>query len=320
MNIAYLVLAHNQPLQIARLIDRLNQPNVWFYVHIDKKSADKEAIVKLLSGYANVKVISNHDVYWMGFNMVMSTLDLMRLAVSSGGDFKYFVLLSGQDYPIKGNEYINDFFGSHNEDFISFANINDSSDQYKNKVRYFHYYDNAYSNPRSSKKVPLLVYLYYGIHKRFRKFMPERSFYKKFEPYFGSQWFALTGDTVKYILDFIKENKGYLKFMKYTEGPDETFFQTIILNSERKTNVYGHDKYLQWSNAKKAGDNFINKYSSLRYMDWSDRGKDKPKPAILDDSYYNTLESSTDLFARKVDKKMSAGLMDKIDKNLLDKK
>jgi hypothetical protein len=320
MKIAYLVLAHNQPLQLVRLIDRLNQPNAWFYVHIDKKSDEKETIIELLTAYSTVKIISDHDVYWMGFNMVRSTLDLMQLAVSSGIDFKYFVLLSGQDYPIKGNGYINNFFNAHSEDFISFAKINDSPDQYKNKVRYFHYYDNPYSNPRSKKKIPLLVYLYYGIHNRFMKFAPQRRFYKNYEPYFGSQWFALTGATVKYILDFIKKNKGYFKFMKYTEGPDETFFHTIILNSERRANVYGYSKYLEWAKTKKDNGHFIQEYSSLRYMDWSDRGKDKPKPAILDNSYYETLEESTDLSARKVDEKISADLMDKIDKYLLDKK
>ena len=39
--------------------------------------------------------------------------------------------------------------------------------------------------------------------------MPKRKFYKNFEPYFGSQWFALTQDTVKFILRFIDENKDY---------------------------------------------------------------------------------------------------------------
>lgn len=320
MNIAYLILAHNQPVQLKRLVARLNQPNAWFFVHIDKKSTDKEAIVSELSAYPNVVTVSNHDVNWMGFSMVRSTIDLMLLAAGQGVDFKYFVLMSGQDYPIKSNAYINDFFGRHSEDFISFASINDSADNYKNKVRYYHYYDFAYSNPRNKKKVPLLVYLYYGIHKRLMRAMPKRKFYKSLIPYFGSQWFALTADTVHYILGFVRENRDYLRFMKYTEGPDETFFHTIILNSDRKTNVYGYDKYEAWVKAGKPGGQPAQEYSSLRYMDWSDRGKDVPKPAILDESYYEILAASTDLFARKVDEKISDGLMNRIDNNLLNGK
>lgn len=317
MNIAYLLLVHNQPSQLVRLIDRLDQSNAYFFIHIDSKSADREAITKLLSGRSRVKVISAHDVNWMGFNMVRSTLDLMRLAMESGIDFKYCVLLSGQDYPIKSNERINAFFNRHDTDFISFARINDSPDQYKNKVRYFHYYDFPYTNPRHRKKIPFLVYLYYGIHKRVMKYMPKRTFYKGYEPYFGSQWFALTVDTVAYILRFVDENPGYLRFMKYTEGPDETFFQTIILNSPRRVHVYDFERFEQWRKTMRRDEQFIQAYSSLRYMDWSDRGKNVPKPAVLDVSYYDTLAASTDLFARKVDERASADLMARIDSNLL---
>ncbi len=320
MNIAYLILAHNQPLQLERLISRLDQPNAYFFIHIDKKSTGKVAIKSNLSHFPNLKIISNHNVNWMGFNMVESTIDLLRLASGSGIDFKYYVLMSGQDYPIKSNRFINEFFEKHTEDFISFARINDSPDNFKNKVRYLHYYDFPYTNPRNKNKIPLLVYLYFGIHRHVVRYLPKRSFYKNMEPCFGAQWFALTHETVKCILEFIKENKGYLRFMKYTEGPDETFFQTIILNSGRKTNVYDYERFEEWCKTKKEGDNFIQDYSSLRYMDWSDNGKNVPKPAILDETYFETLKTSADLFARKFDEKASALLMQQIDTELLEQK
>ena len=320
MNIAYLILAHNQPQQLERLISRLDQPNAYFYVHIDKKSADKEAIKVSLARFPNVRVISKHNVNWMGFKMVESTIDLLKMAFNSGVSFKYYVLMSGQDYPIKSNLFINDFFEKHNEDFISFARISDSPGNFKDKVRYLHYYDFPYTNPRNKKKLPFLVYLYFGVHGRIMKRLPKRTFYNSMEPYFGSQWFALTNDTVKCVLDFIRENKGYLKFMKYTEGPDETFFHTIVLNSERKNNVYDYGRFKEWLKTKKDVDNFIQDYSSLRYMDWADHGNNAPKPATLDDSYYETLKNSTDLFARKVDERTSASLMQRIDTELLEQK
>src|SRR4051812_25185526 len=101
MNIAYLILAHNQPQQLERLISRLDQPNAHFYIHIDRKSADKEAIGAAVAGFKNVHIISNHDVNWMGFKMVESTIELLKLAFNSGIGFKYYVLMSGLDYPIK---------------------------------------------------------------------------------------------------------------------------------------------------------------------------------------------------------------------------
>ncbi len=320
MQIAYLILAHNQPAQLERLIQRLDGSNVHFFVHVDKKSADKAAIFSALSKFPNVRAVSDFDVNWMGFNMVLSTIGLMKLALSAGISFKYFVLLSGQDYPIKGKQYIDQFLEQHDQDFISFARISDAADNYKNKVRYYHYYDFPYSNPRNSRKIPFLVYLYYGIHRRFMKYLPERKFYNNMSPFFGSQWFALTGGTVTYILQFLDKNPGYLKFMKYTEGPDETFFHTIILNSERRWNVCGYEKFEEWEKTRKPGEQFVQEYSSLRYMDWSDRGKDVPKPATLDESYFEILKDSPDLFARKFDQQKSAALLDEIDNKLLNGK
>ena len=315
MNTAYLILAHNQPLQLERLLSRLNQPCVYFYIHIDRKSKDLEALMALQNKYSNATFISINKVNWMGYHMVDSTLKLMQLAIDSGIDFKYVVLMSGQDYPIRSNACINDFFTRHNTDFIYFDNVSIMPPNFGHKVNYYHYMDMEAINPRNPNKNKLLTYLYFGLHKRFRKHFPIRKFYKGMQPFFGSQWFALRLETIQYILQFIKQNPGYVSYMKHTEGPDELFFQTIILNSERKTNVYGYNKYLEYLKTRKPGDQFNPGYSSLRYMDWG--AHLKSKPAVLDLSYYQALKTEDYLYARKVDEKISAELLHKIDATLL---
>ena len=315
MNIAYLVLAHHQPLQLARLVDRLSGPNSFFFIHVDKKSVHKDAITRLLSAYNNVQIIATRSVNWMGYSMVNAEIDLMKLAVGSGIAFKYFVLMSGQDYPIKTNEYINNFFSRHSTDFMQYNSVSYMGEDFKRKHRYYHFSDIPYINPRSPQRIPSLVYLYFGTHKHLARLVPQKPFYQGMELFFGSQWFALTCDTVSYILQFITENNGFIKAMKYSQGPDETFFQTIIMNSERRTNVYDYEKYVEWLKARKDDDIFIPGLSSLRYMDWSERAVSKP--AVLDSSYFNELAHSEDLFARKFDEQASAGLMDKIDSGLL---
>jgi len=313
--IAYLIMVHHQPAQLFRLISRLNQINVFFFIHIDTKSRDTQVIKDSLAAYPNVKIISVYDVKWAGFTQVKAEIDLLKLAYARGIHFKYYVLLSGQDYPIKSNKYINDFFTSRHSDFISYNELDYLPESFKDKVRYFHFPDIAYVNPRHPKKIPALVKLYYALQKRIKKILPARHFYKGMTPHFGSNWFAITHDTVKVILEFIAKNPDYLHFMKFTENPDEIFFQTIILNSERKNNLYDYSRYLNWLNSRKEGEVFVQAFSSLRYMDWSESGK--PKPAILDASYYETLKASEELFARKVDQKISLELMNSVDSNIL---
>jgi hypothetical protein len=52
-------------------------------------------------------------------------------------------------------------------------------------------------------------------------------------------------------------------------------------------------------------------------MDWSETGKSKP--AVLDDSYFERLLQSKELYGRKFDEKVSAELMNKIDQHILHK-
>ena len=314
MKLAYLILAHNQPNQLLRLINRLNNETTDFYIHVDTKCKDVTQIREQFSAMQNVHVISRHGVNWMGFNMVKATVDLLEMAQKEH-NYRYYILMSGQDYPIKDNEYITSFFNAHTEDFISYNQMSYMGNRYLEKVWFHHYMDIPVFNPRNPKRNKLLHRLYFAAHNRLRKILPHRTFYNNWEPVFGSQWFALTGDTVRYILDFLRKDSGYVNFMRTTEGPDETFFHTIIYNSPRRSNLYGIGVFDEWLKTRTGTTVFQGEYSSLRYMDWSERGK--PKPAILDDDYFEVLRKDRNLFARKLDEKVSASLLNMIDTELL---
>jgi hypothetical protein len=318
MKLAYLILAFKQPLQIARMVDRLNQPHVHFYIHYDKRSGDIGELKAYLSKYENVTIISKVKVNWGGYSQIQAELELVQEAFYSGINYKYYLLLSGQDYPIKDNNYINKFFKENNTDFISFYDVQHMGREFIDKFHYFHFYDIPCINPKSAQKILFLSYLYHGSHKHLKKVMPLRSIYKNMKPYFGSTKTALTHDTVEYVVDFLKKNKGFINFMKFTETPDETFFQTILLNSERKTNIYRYEEYTEWVKTRKDGTLFPGaELASLRYKDWSETAK--VKPAVLDMHYYQILKESEFLFARKLDQFQSAVLLNEIDKNILGK-
>jgi hypothetical protein len=54
MRIAYLIMAHKNPTQVIRLIDRLDDEGVSFFVHVDRK-ADQvyRAVTAALADRAN---------------------------------------------------------------------------------------------------------------------------------------------------------------------------------------------------------------------------------------------------------------------------
>src|SRR5690606_21301786 len=101
-----------------------------------------------------------------------------------------------------------------------------------------------------------------------------------------SQWFTIAMQHVNYILAYTRNKPEIEQFFKYTWGPDEFFFQTILLNS-----IYRND--------------IIN--DNLRYIDWSD---DLPSPKTLSETDFCHLQASEKWFARKLHVDVSATLMD----------
>ena len=53
----------------------------------------------------------------------------------------------------------------------------------------------------------------------------------KFKFYFGSSWWALNADTIRWILKYLNEHKEYYLFYASTVCPDESFFQTLVMLS-----------------------------------------------------------------------------------------
>ena len=83
--------------------------------------------------------------------------------------------------------------------------------------------------------------------------------------------------------------KTSLKFWKYARIPDESFFQTLFLNSHLKN--------------KLVNDNF-------RYIVWTSG----PHPEILQKSDFDQLIYSKKLFARKFDATVDLDILDRIDR------
>ena len=112
VRIAYLILAHKNPEAINKMISALDYPGVDFYLHIDKKSN----IISDIKTNSNIFFTSNRiDTKWGHISLVESMLELMRSVKESKRGYDYVWLISGQDYPIKSNEYIQDFFANNRD-------------------------------------------------------------------------------------------------------------------------------------------------------------------------------------------------------------
>jgi len=105
MKHAFLILAHNNWLQLKELIQALDDKDFILFVHIDKRAKSFNIDdFKNITNFSEVYFFSEFKCYWGGYSLVESELFLLKKA--SKIHFDYYHLLSGSDYPIKSNKYI----------------------------------------------------------------------------------------------------------------------------------------------------------------------------------------------------------------------
>lgn len=279
MKLAHLILAHNQPRQLERLIRRLAHPDADTYIHLDKKTpiADFEH----LKDIENVYFIQNRvKVYWGTFAIVQATLNGFNEIIQSGKNYQYVNLLSGQDYPLKPQDAIHQYLEKNaGTAFMDYLLFEPDWREALPRVQSYHF-----NNLRVPGKFALQGWV--------NKVMPQRKMPNGLIPVGRSQWFTVPLECVVYMCDYWQKNAALRRFIKLTWAPDEFIFQTILYNSVYKNRMVN---------------------DGLRYIDWSNGGV-SPKTLTLDDA--GALMESGKLFARKFDMDKHAGILDHIDKQI----
>lgn len=291
MKIAFLVLAHSQIELVYRQIHALTHPGHHFFIHLDKKYNPnvKDEYAK----NKHVHFISNRIIInWGGFSIVRTTLNLVQDALSSGIEFDYFILMSGQCFPIKSTRYIRNFIKKHQgRSFIEFFPLPDARLKHGGMDKFYYpvFFDqlgfvqkNNFTIKNKTFEPKKIVFK--CLAALLRKTGYKREMPKGLTPCFGSQWWVLHQSAVRYVIEYIGRNPEICNFFKYTWAPDELFFQTILYNSPVAGDI---------------------EPKPLWYIDWSANGP--PKTLSADD--IDAILQSEALFARKFDDNKSMDIL-----------
>lgn len=294
MRLAYLILAHNNPGQLKRLIGRLNKDDALIFIHVDKKSAEAEAFTHIARQFRNLHFVRRQvSVNWGAFSMVQATLNGLHEILEADNTVDYISLLSGADYPIQKNEMIYDFFLKNRAKEFLYNRPSPSPDlPFGGTDRHEYYYD--YDSEVCKND---------AFEREMKKMNLKRDFVQGMLPYHGSQWWSLTGKCVRYVLDYVAANKEITNFYRYTKFPDEQFFQTIVMNSPFAANVANENlRYIDWS-----------------HLNWSkiDWIRSLPHPKTLTYKEFPKLRKSNKFFARKFDERTDKFVLDLIDRTIL---
>jgi len=300
----YLILAHKNPLQLSRMIERLDDGASKFFIHLDAKTPIEPFAACLEGGH--IRFIEPRErCVWGDFSIVRATIHLMEAACKEQG---VFILMSGQDYPIQSQGYINAFLESNKGfDFIEIEPLEEKwkPKMVKDKLEHYHIlhseergHSNCYApfaHCSVFQKLRTLTHLLKGRLSR-KNFRLLCSLPKRVAPferqYAGSQFWAFSERTFYAVLNYIREHKAALEgYYKYTSSPDEIYFHSVLMNLVAK-------------------DSTIKLKEQITYVNYFRKNN-----VFVTEDFDKLTSAKGKLFARKFDTDIDIEILNKLDSN-----
>ena len=296
MKLAFLISAHQDARQLARLVNSLPEDSE-FYIHIDRK-VDIRPFQERLDR-PNIRFIEHRvDVVWGSLNEVEYQVELIRAALSYGRA-DYLITLSGMDYPLWGNGRIKRFFSeAGGREFlqgISMLRQGKASRNYRD-FRFLASRPWPAGSLQSKLRVALRrLVAATGVQKTLRIHCPG----KTYTLYKGAAWWAITPDLARLVVEEWDGNAHLVGYFKTSFCPAETFVQTVAFNSGFASRcMLAEGRYQS-----------LAALTPLTYIHYH------PVVKVLDESDLDTLLASGKMFCRKVVSHDSDRLVELIDAN-----
>ncbi len=217
MKVCYLVLAHTCPGALSELIVSLEHPDSTTVVHVDARS--DLADFQRAAPDSNVLWVDDRvRCFHSGWSLVDATLRLLRRAPVAD----YYVLLSGDSYPLRTQDRIHEFLASRNAEWMNLLplpspQVNKGLDRLD---RYHPIYDPR--GPRWGRAVAKIERL---LHHRQRDY---QAALRDLELWCGSQWWALSRASIEHVLHEVERRPEFVRFCAHTHIPDEHFFHILL--------------------------------------------------------------------------------------------
>lgn len=306
MKICYLIQSHINPKQIYRLIDIIKKSGSEAKVIVSHNFSGCELDVTNLHNYG-VQVLRGKGGRG-DFVVLQSYLDAIKWLIDNQINYDWLIYLSGQDYPIKPISNIENFLAKTNYDgFIEYFNIFSPESHWsikEAKSRYLFRYNKIHSLTKLPNWVkelltPIKIINYLQPFIRINlayDMLGVRALssllIKDFVFYGGSLFTTLSRKCVEYLHQFCQSHPEVVEYYKKVCVPDESFLQTILVNSGLFNLCNDNKRYYDFSQTRNG------------------------RPAILTTNDYNAIMQSDAHFARKFDICKDSRILDLLDKEI----
>jgi Core-2/I-Branching enzyme len=296
MRMIYIMLVHTNADQIIRMINQLSTPNTRFVIHVSRNCEPGiyEALRTATKDNPGIAFAKRTRIMWGNFDIIQALLNCIDLICTQGYEYDRAYILSGQDYPLQSNAYIQQTLAKFDGQQIMeyFPLPDDIRGHHQNRWRYYHFWlkDRHLHVPLVQPKNILLRL----ISKFSSVLLPKRRIPAGFQLYGGSFWSGFTPQAIAYLHTFSHSNQGkkVIRFFKSNLHPGEMFLQTVLLNSPLKDTIAN---------------------VNLHYVKFP---PDSGHPVFFTIKDFDEIASRDELFARKIDSRIDADILDLLDKKI----
>lgn len=224
---AFIVLAHRQPIQVLRLIDRLAPAPI--FLHVDKaaRSPVHRYLLAHAGRYPSLRFLPRVHSSWAGWGIVQAALSGLWAAHALG--VSHAAVLTGQDYPLVPAAEIHAFSQRHEgKSFVASWELPSplwGPDGGMERIRYWHH----------------------PIRRRRFRLPVARSFPPGIRPFGGSAYCMLSRSAIGDLLEFVSRRPDVVRFYRHVWIPDEMFIATALLNCPSREDIIDeHLWFIDW--------------------------------------------------------------------------
>lgn len=296
MALAYLILAHRQARQVARLFQVLHRPEDTFILHFDRRAdaALSRLGEELARAHRNVIVLPSRAILWGGYEMAAVQIEAMAAALRANERWHHFINLTGQDFPIKPPSALETHLAARPEtNYVSWFDPLQVPLWSNARARIENYYlewpwlDRLLRLPGLGRRLRRLL----GWQNQLPHLPRYRRSWPDFHYYGGANHVILSREGCAYLSAY-PEARRITRWLKHAAHANEIVFQTVLLNSPLAGSVVnGH----------------------LREIDFP---LNRPHPRTFRDADFDRLVRSPAFFARKFDESVDAAILDRLTAHL----
>lgn len=307
MKICFLIQSYKNPEQIYRLIRNIKTSSPNSIIILSHNSTYCALDISRLKQYSDIHLF-NVTTGRGDFSILREYLSTINWIISNNIDFDWFVNLTGQDYPTQSISELELLLSTNSYDaYVEYWKVFSKESSWTIKQGYDRY---LYRYKISSNNFPNWLQFLLKSLKAINYFQPNLRIYfiygllmigikvkspfnDEFICYGGSYFSILSKKCLEYLDNFTQEHPDILEHYKYVINPEESYIQTVLVNSQ----------LFNLSNESK------------HYIDFSKTTYGSP--ATLTKKDYTLMKQNKYYFARKFDIDIDSTILDILDETIL---